>query len=98
MFPSFVSNWNQCNCPPYVAWLSVTVHVHSWVSINSSQEINRETGATLVDSSYIDSLLCTPDFLRSCTQYENLRFDLDKVLLLYVLRSTRSVTFFLSEF
>ena len=64
------------------------------MSINSSQEINRETGATLVDSSYIDSLLCTPDFLRSCTQYENLRFDLDKVLLLYVLRSTRSVTFF----
>jgi len=79
MFPSFVSYVIQCNLPPYVVRLSVTVHVHSSVSINSSQEINRGTGVVLVDSCYIDSLLRTAHLLTSCTQYENLRFDLDKV-------------------
>jgi len=60
MFPSFGSYVNQCNRPPYVVRLSVTILLHSAVSINSSQGINRGTGAAVVDSFHIDSLLRTP--------------------------------------
>lgn len=67
MFQSFDSYVNECNLPPYVVRLSVTVHAHSSVSIYSSHEINRGTGAALVDSCYIDTLLHTPQLLRSCT-------------------------------